>query len=292
MCNIDTQPADVKTNASKPLGFSISSFDVGVIQIFEVDSDSNEPVQNMYVNTSLTLVSIVTYKYTYKQDIVAYGTFTNGADIQINITSFNGLAQVDFAGQNVTIPPNTVKYSVYISKWPFYSLQNSLHVILQSQPIAKQTTSGGGACANDASAPTQSDQTGNLVYLEVKEGNQTLLVQMISTVLLDGKPKNIFSQYDKVTSTVEIVVPFFFDQIVIDPNYSVLLNDYTNTGECESVQEPDADTTSILIIGTVAGAIGVVVIVAITIFIIIPKVQLHRKLRKNSLVPSESNSNL
>jgi hypothetical protein len=78
---------------------------------------------------------------------------------------FNESSQVEFGGNTTTFMPNTIKISVMIQNWPFYSLDNSLLVIFNAN----------AATQNDQSC-VDSYSTGNrdLEWITVSIGQVTL----------------------------------------------------------------------------------------------------------------------
>jgi len=83
-----------------------------------------------------------------------------------------------------------------------------------------------------------------------------------------------------------ISIPHFWDNVVLDPNYSVLLGDNVATVNslCKKSNQVVEDSSNInksVIIGVVVGVVGGVLLFSLILFVLKPKIQLWRVIVKD-----------
>jgi len=228
------------------------------------------------------VINIVQSNNSESNDIAVYGRFSNGADLQVNISLKTEQSDVNFANTTFQLAPYSLKYSLQITNWPFATIRNQLGIIIQSTG-GNSTSASSSTCGGSTSVE---NSAGNLLYFLVKSGDQYLYGQMVPIIIIDGTFRNVSSVFLKETDDVMITIPHFWDQIVVDPNYSVLVGENVNTlNPCEKSNQLVTGGSSInksVIIGVVVGVVGGVILLAVFVFVVLPKIQLWRVMVKNN----------
>lgn len=144
----------------------------------------------------------------------------------------------NFEGTNTTIQANTIKMALSISDWPFRDITHSLFVVFSNDISNKTTDSPIEACTRQ----TSSNHAMNLRWYKISVEGVSLYAQMEEVIffhflfcvfllsiemkygILDGRKRAItFTSTN--TSQVTIRAPFFWNNLILDPNFGVLLED-------------------------------------------------------------------
>jgi len=205
------------------------------------------------------------------------GDFSNGAGLVVNISISGAASQIPFANSTVALAPYSMKYSFQISNWPFYSLLNQLSVVLQATPAQTQDNPPAPATSNCNSPYVSSDVTGNLIYFVLRVGGVQMYGQMVPIILVDGRAKASNATFRDTTQEVQLNLPHFWDSIVVDPNYSILLEDFLPCGNQDGAKDKLSPK---VLAGVVVGVVGGTVLIAALIAIVGPKISLWNTMRK------------
>jgi len=213
----------------------------------------------------------------------------NAAGIIISLHVYNSTTSISFAGQTATVSPQELKTTITVTNWPFAKLQNHLEVLLDAaatgQDVANQ--------CNSVSA--QEDNTAVLRWFQFAVGNAFLYAQFLPYGLADNATRALNITYSDPTSadTDSVVVTIrssvFFNSLVIDPNYMVLLDPFgqggnhanKDNGLCGEFEKsgPDNSVTDKEIIGIVVGVVGAALLAGFILMILAKKKQ-RRSMKK------------
>jgi len=287
-----SQPITVIENSTTPLVKILPSENgtevvISIQQLQEINLDG-------IVVQSVDLINVLFYAINNSggdQSVENWSynaTLENGAGLEVLIYLFQNPGSIEFAGKLLSFGANTLKYSFLISSWPFLSVQNSLVVLFNpiDTPYSQATDSCDGVT-------TSNDKSGNLVWLEVDVGGLILWVQILDIALIDGIPKYIQCKVDNKTS-VRLILPHFWENATVDPDYNLLLGDATTiNGPCKVT--PPLSLNVILIVALSCAGL-VMLIIAAGGVMYIAKFKLQRKqtvrrlraLSKNPLIASKS----
>ncbi|KAM9954037.1 hypothetical protein ACTFIR_009155 [Dictyostelium discoideum] len=168
---------------------------------------------------------------------VIYNTkIKKGANQVSNITVvaewFEKETQITFAGENFTINPSSLKYTISIDHYPFSLPLNTLELMFKSSVETSKT--------NDICSSEQFRLNDNSNYLELQVGEFSLLSKYLKRVIIDNEivhtiSNKLITDFDhneklsgtapsKKLSFVAIQIPSYKSKIEIDPDFSVLLN--------------------------------------------------------------------
>lgn len=227
------------------------SFNISIKTIQEVDG-SNNIIQGYDIN-SLPLthskepfvvgdINVTQVSYTI--------AIPNQATLTLILWVFSRGATYSFANRTITVPDNSVKYSIKLENWPFNTIRNRLQIVM--------TTEGGSlnqdACQNTISSQ---DSSNNLQWFTLNVEGVSLHAQFVEEVILDGKVGKVGFE---LSSNNEVVysVPSFWDAIEIDPVYSVLLDTNNKVDNCQanSLKSNDNNVASVAVGAAVGGVVG------------------------------------
>jgi len=156
--------------------------------------------------------------------------FSGGGSVILQMTEFSNSTIVNFAYHNVSLPSNTLKYSIWVRDFPFRNTSNQLGILI-SQQSAQQYTPDETACGKQA--PTQSSNNeGDVVWVEVLDADGRILYGTFSEdIMIDGK-LGVGKTKWIGNGTVLMTVPFFSNDVVLDPNYVVLVQLASSPSSC------------------------------------------------------------
>ncbi|EGC40445.1 hypothetical protein DICPUDRAFT_15157, partial [Dictyostelium purpureum] len=199
---------------------------------------------------------------------------TTSADINTTISTtlewFNETKATSFAGQDFEMYANSIKYSIEISKYPFVSPLNSLQLIMS----ATFSSNSSDSCSFREYGDTTSGDNSN--YIKVQIDNKSLYGRFIkrgiindkkivslSNIFLDSSMNRISSQSES-QSYIGIIIPQFSKNAIIDPDFSVLLdNDFASSNPDSICKSKGLSGAKIA--GIVIGSFAFVAIVVICV---------------------------
>ncbi|GAM18936.1 hypothetical protein SAMD00019534_021110 [Acytostelium subglobosum LB1] len=187
------------------------------------------------------------------------GSFPGEAvQVDLHIDYYKDGGQVQFAGEDMHIGDNSVKFTIGIRSWPFANRQSSMQLVFESR-----TSKDDGGCGK-----TKSQNTFNSYY--VVSGSSVLYGSFANHLLVDGRVvKSTFQDIDSKDSLYSSVngnggggngtefqylsavqIPYFEKECTIDPSFQSLIT-VENNDKC-----PAKSYTKIIIIVvcTVCGA--------------------------------------
>ncbi|EGC31628.1 hypothetical protein DICPUDRAFT_99158 [Dictyostelium purpureum] len=263
---------DPSTNITVGEEISVTSV-VSIVGVKELDFYSTE-INKYFFDTWIyrllsndSISTVYTYTSTIKKD---------GVDVS-NITAtlewFKESSNVQFANENVELNPSSIKYTIKITNYPFSSILNSLQLIMKA---SIQTDSG--SCSGTVK------QFGNLTrensdYLKLQVDNYSFYGRFIkrcivdddqistitNTILDNSMNQNLTNNHQNSQSYIGINIPYFSDNVVVDPDFSVLLDSNSASSSCKGSGLSKSQIAGI-IIGSVCLFIVLVIIVLIIIY--------------------------
>ncbi|EFA85347.1 hypothetical protein PPL_02350 [Heterostelium album PN500] len=187
-------------------------------------------------------------------------------DLIIKFTQINPISNestptfpMEFAGESFNLTIGSLKYQIEVKKWDFTTKLN--HLEIQSTVESKLDD-----CVNPESQ--FSDGTG-ISDIAIRQPSGYFLFGRVSKrILLDKIPRMSTIKYNQVnvsTATISTLVSHFQDSLVVDPDFSVLLDlDRKSDVKCGGEKK----TNAAVIAGSVVGAVvGVSLITASVILI-------------------------
>ncbi|KAN0019317.1 hypothetical protein ACTFIU_002525 [Dictyostelium citrinum] len=207
-----------------------------------------------------------------------YFTTISNTNITATLEWFNQSTSIQFANQNLTMNPSSIKYTIEITKYQFSSSLNQLQLVM----AASLTTNSNDICSLNQFGNTSTGDDSN--YLKIQIENHSLygrfikraiidnVVKSISNVLLDSS-LNVVDSSSSLQSFIGITIPYYSDSIIVDPDFSVLIDSKSASNEDDSVcTKKNSGLTTAQLAGIIVGSVAfAAVAVIITTYFIVKK---------------------
>ncbi|EFA80051.1 hypothetical protein PPL_06872 [Heterostelium album PN500] len=224
------------------------NLDISIEELVEIDS--LEVVNNRYslLNKKWTLMTSNnnnTYKYSL--------AINNETNLYIQIDWSDQERIIQFAGLNITIAPHSLKYTISLDHYSFKSNLNYLQLRMSTN-----FSSNDEKCSS--SIETSGDNN-DLEWIKLQYNGKILYGRFVQIALVDGQPqkastKLIESEEEGGSSYFGINIPFYINDVTLDPDFSVLVTD-----QYDKCKDPLLSTGAIIGIA-VGGAVFVVLLIA------------------------------
>ncbi|GAM19348.1 hypothetical protein SAMD00019534_025230 [Acytostelium subglobosum LB1] len=193
-----------------------SAFQFNIIAIQEMDSNRNiiaELLTSNWTYNSSPSDNATSYSYTLGAPTASLNQDSLSVMVRLDVAT--ATRTVEFAGQVVTYPPNSLKMTINVDGWTFKSNLNTLRV-------------GTGSFIG-------MDSLNNIQYLRVISNGVELFGRFLPYALSDGRPA--FSRNEIINMTdgatlFGINLPHCSQSCVIDPDFSVLVDQSGEDGKC------------------------------------------------------------
>ncbi|KAK5578277.1 hypothetical protein RB653_003233 [Dictyostelium firmibasis] len=202
-------------------------------------------------------------------------------NILVNIQWFPNQTTIKFANQQLTMNPSTVKYTIEIGGYNFKSKLNNLQLVLSASIDSSKTKD---VCSNSEFGDTNSGDNSN--YVKIQVDDHSLYGRFIKRAIIDSQTTSIENQQldqymnplkssSSSQSFIGITIPFYRYSATLDPDFSVLVDDKSLSGENSICSNSSSSLTN----GQLAGIIvGVTVFTSICIVAIIILIKKRRHL--------------
>ncbi|EGC38508.1 hypothetical protein DICPUDRAFT_148824 [Dictyostelium purpureum] len=214
-------------------GDEFSSFYKSLITIDSLREISldNKPVKN-FTFKSWIFKEIDSFSNRYISNITID---TTTVQITVTLKWFTNQTNIEFAGENFTMNPSSLKYTIEISEYPFESTLNSLQLVMS----ASFNSNNQNACSAKEYGETTAGDNSN--YLKIQIENRSLYgrfikrgiiknkdteeptVVLLRNELLDSEMNPIVNP-NQVQTYIGISIPWFGSSSIIDPDFSVLVD--------------------------------------------------------------------
>ncbi|KAM9970457.1 hypothetical protein ACTFIR_002313 [Dictyostelium discoideum] len=207
-----------------------------------------------------------------------YFTTVSNTNITATLEWFNQSTPIQFANQNLTMNPSSIKYTIEITEYQFKSSLNQLQLVME----ASLTTNSNDICTLNQFGNTSTGDNSN--YLKIQIENHSLYgrfikraiidnnVKSISNVLLDSSLNVIDSSSSSLQSFIGITIPNYRNSIIVDLDFSVLIDSKSASDEDNSVcTKNNSGLTTAQLAGIIGSIAFAAVIIIGVIYIIIKK---------------------
>ncbi|KAF2072856.1 hypothetical protein CYY_005833 [Polysphondylium violaceum] len=234
-------------------------FDNNLWQIVKENSESNDRVTTLQ------------YKYTIVSD-------DKNTILTSTIQVFSQATNITFGNQKLFMNPSTIKFTFNITAYPFTKSTNVLQLVM----IAQLESSEKVACSYKEFVD---DQSGDSQYLKIQIQDRSLFGRFIKFGLIDGRERILTNvQLDSTYSTstqsqptydqsfIGLNIPYYTQQAVIDPDFSVLIEQKSARDQENSIcSASKKKLTNAQIAGIVIGCIVFVFIVAAVVIFLLSR---------------------
>ncbi|KAN0023963.1 hypothetical protein ACTFIV_008356 [Dictyostelium citrinum] len=262
------------------------------------ESNSQEP-QKMIFKSLISLISLreLNFKneevknYKFEQWIYTpinefknqYFTTISNTNITATLEWFNQSTSIQFANQNLTMNPSSIKYTIEITEYQFSSSLNQLQLVM----AASLTTNSNDICSLNQFGNTSTGDDSN--YLKIQIENHSLygrfikraiidnVVKSISNVLLDSS-LNIVDSSSSLQSFIGITIPYYSGSIIVDPDFSILIDSKSASDEEDSIcTKKNSGLTTAQLAGIIVGSIAFAAVIVIATVYAINKSRKQKK---------------
>ncbi|KAF2073879.1 hypothetical protein CYY_004803 [Polysphondylium violaceum] len=238
-----------------------TEFDVGIILINEMGQDDN--ILNSYNVGNITWNNITKQDNQYSYMTTLPNT-NSTLLVKLSINPLDKRVFYNFAGDIIPILPKSIKYQVELENYDFKSTLNSLNFIFKSG-----VTKGESNCIYQENTDTQV-LLDSLRSIQMTLNGETLVGTFSDRIILDNRPS--YNKVEKLNQTeisklslndqityISISTSYFKSNVVVDPNFGVLVSNAPNNG---CMEKKKFESWKIGVIVT-AGVIAVSMAVAI-----------------------------
>ncbi|KAN0019338.1 hypothetical protein ACTFIU_002546 [Dictyostelium citrinum] len=235
---------------------------ISIVKLREIDINSKEVTSFTFKDWEFNKVNSETSRY--KTDFTNSGLTTN---ITVTLQWFTNESIIEFGNQVIKMNPSSFKYTIEISEYKFTSKLNLLQLIMKASISVNKTDE---ICSDKEFGETSNGDDSN--YLKVQVDNHSLYGRFIKRALIDSIPRSVDNvQLDSSMNTINsayqsqsfigISVPFFKKQIIIDPDFSILVGSPSKSENsvCTSIDSNIFSNTKIAAI-VIAGFVGIATI--------------------------------
>ncbi|KYQ89254.1 hypothetical protein DLAC_09912, partial [Tieghemostelium lacteum] len=278
-------------NGTGPDGDEINfSTLVNIISVRELSPNQTVVFEykfNQWIYTNIT--DDFGEQFLYDSNFTKDGVTTN---ISIIVEWFKSETTVVFANQNLTINPSTMKYKINVSPFKFSSKLNSFQIIMAASILSSSSDSCSVKEFGETSDP-------NYQYVKLQVNDHSLYGKFIKIGVVDGRVVQINNNLldsslnstessSQTQSYIGITVPYFKRTVVLDPDFSVLLDTSPASENDNSIcYSSNKGLSKSQLAGIIIGAVGfAIVAVAITTYVLYKRKQnlrFQKKIKKASL---------
>ncbi|KYQ92428.1 hypothetical protein DLAC_06407 [Tieghemostelium lacteum] len=265
---------------------------ISVIALNEInykgESVKNHSLSNWKLtNTSDVNANIITsvYSLTIVNDPIVK------TNISVQIQFYRDETIIEFAGQELRMYPSSLKYSIDIGEYKFAQSLNTLQLIM-SVGISTSDDEIGSCITQEIGNTTESDSEfyklqindhslyGRFIKRGIVDNNIRALSSTIQTSIDDNSKSN------SIQSLIAINIPHYSESVLIDPDFSILLDSQPAQDKDDSIctAKSDKGLSKSQLAGIIIGCIAFAAIVAISIAYVLYKrkraVHFQKKLKK------------
>eukprot|EP01133_Synstelium_polycarpum_P015859 gene15859-18845_t len=212
-------------------------------------------------------------KSTEKQNHFIYSTVLENTNTQVNVTIqfFMEDTNVEFAGDVMLMKASSTKFSMSLGAYTFSHTLNTLQVVMEAALSSKDDKD---CKASDKEMGLVGD---NLQWIKLKVKDKMLYGTFTPKGVVDGRIvipttkvlDDSVAQGNLSRSLIGTSVPFYRQQVLLDPNWSILIDPTIVDGNCGSSKSVKLDTVKI--IGVALGVAGFLAVVIISIVYVVHK---------------------
>ncbi|KAM9969489.1 hypothetical protein ACTFIR_001324 [Dictyostelium discoideum] len=189
-----------------------------------------------------------------------------GSKLTVSIELIKIATTREWAGQLMTLPDHSIKYSVRIENYTFVSNLNNLQLIYQASPNSKLSTE----CEIKQSIAWGAKKSTDMHWVTLPNNQVSLYGKFSNYLIADGRIVSTSNEGLEFGTTIQVKVniPFFKEYIELDPDFSVLVNSGNMNNEqydeCGILIKKNNDNRKWVIpVAVVVSVVGAAIIVAL-----------------------------
>ncbi|KAM9955665.1 hypothetical protein ACTFIW_002305 [Dictyostelium discoideum] len=186
---------------------------------------------------------------------------TSTTDIKVTIQWFPNQTTIEFANQSLIMNPSTVKYTIEIGSYNFKNKLNQLQLVLSA---SMDSSNINNICSKSEFGNTNSADNSN--YVKIQVDNHSLYGRFIKRAIIDSQvisieneqldsSMNPINNASSSQSFIGITIPYYLYNIIIDPDFSVLIDSKKVSSNDENSICSKSSSNSSLTVSQLAGII-------------------------------------
>ncbi|EFA79599.1 hypothetical protein PPL_07458 [Heterostelium album PN500] len=254
---------------------------VEVIAVRELDDIYNVVNEYQISNWTLTvadpkLITIPTYYYQTQLG-------NTSTTLNVTIEFFTNQTERQFGDQNITLSPSSIKFSMSIGRYQFQSKTNYLQVVM-----AATIQGSDGSCSSKSIG---SGNDNNVRWIKMNIDKTSLYGRFITYGIIDGNVRTIENRLieddeepetsQTRTTKVGITIPNFDDSVLLDPDFSNLIDVNNDSNENEICQSKKKLSNG-AIAGIVVGCVVAIALVIATVLYLRKRAKFRKEQSKMS----------
>ncbi|KAN0047772.1 hypothetical protein ACTA71_002158 [Dictyostelium dimigraforme] len=260
---------------------------ISVVALRELDFNLN--VINNYTFDKWNVTKINSNTNQYITDIIVAPSIPSNnqettTTINVTLQWFENEKDITFANQKLNMKPSSIKYTIEISNYQFRNRLNQIQLILSA---SFQSSNTDGICSKKDFGETTSTDNSN--YMKIQVGDHSLYGRFIKRAIVDNIVRSVQNEiinetalhnYKTLTersgssdySFIGITMPYYRENIVLDPDFSVLLDSSpVSKSDKSSICNDGADGSSKSglskgqLAGVIVGAVGFATVIVVSV---------------------------
>ncbi|KAM9996524.1 hypothetical protein ACTFIZ_002333 [Dictyostelium cf. discoideum] len=251
---------------------------INIVAIREIDY--NNKVLHIFTFDKWIYNSNNSKLSTYSSNIINKNGLTT--PISVSIEYFENERTIEFAGQQFNMKPSSIKYTIYIDQYPFSTKLNQLQLIISA---TAKINSDSNSCSNKEFDNTTSESSD---YVKLSLSSKSLYGRFIRRALVDSVPITISNELldkslgaisDSHTSQsfIGINIPIYNKNVIIDPDFSLLLNSNPSTNYNSICSQKSSGLSKAKLAGIIISCCAVAIAITVATVVTIKK---KRNLKK------------
>eukprot|EP01133_Synstelium_polycarpum_P018955 gene18955-22687_t len=270
-----------KTNPFATINSSNNtSFELNIKEIREHSPFENRGplVRMLFADLQWTLDTNDTEKsWTYSARL------PNKAEVKVELKQSNETREFNYGNVVLSMAKGSLKYTIYITSWPFISRANHLEIIFQSETFVRDAKSqqktskcvlqdsnqfGYNTLDSVASSSHNNGQPVNkeVLWFKTNNGYTTMFARFLNKAILDDTLRTV--RFERIGSNetsgmveIALLVPFFYETCVLDPDYQVFIDPQPTEIDCPTYKDQLVlpAIITIIVILAVASTVSLVV---------------------------------
>ncbi|KAM9963833.1 hypothetical protein ACTFIW_007089 [Dictyostelium discoideum] len=238
---------------------------ISIVALRELNSVTGEEVKIhyfekwIYTNVSETISH-------YQSNITNNGGGSMVTNVKAILQWFKNDENITFANQELIMHSSTMKYTIELSPYTFSNPLNNLQIVMSAQiQSSKENT-----CSDKEFGNTVID---NSNYIKLKVDKNSFYGRYIKRGIIDDRVVsiknevldsnfNIKDNENNVQSYIGISIGNFKKSVIIDPDFSILLEQNSATSICKSSNK---SLTKSQLIGIIIGSVAMFIVILIII---------------------------
>ncbi|KAM9985982.1 hypothetical protein ACTFIZ_004233 [Dictyostelium cf. discoideum] len=262
---------------------------ISIVSLRELDFNSNQV--NLYTFDKWIYTPINNVKSQYFTSIQSgdpKSTNPLTTNITVTLEWFNQTTIIQFANNNITMNPSSIKYTIEITEYKFINQLNSLQLVMSA---LFESSNSKDTCSLKEFGETSDGDNSNFFKIQIDD--HSLYGRFIKRAIIDSKVSSIENQLlDSKMNSIQtssvsqsfigITIPNYKQSIIIDPDFSVLVDSkpVSNDDNNSICTSNKSKLTGAQLAGIIIGSIAFVAVVIVSVVYLVVKNKKSKKFQR------------